>query len=343
MLDLQTNGSVITEPEGNAARERDKYNSSAFSQSATLGTTTGKAFAQQQQSVKSQPSFDSRPKKDVWDKIAAIAPIVSGFLIFATGTYCTFNFNQQQLKIQEVQTIEKFIPHLMGNEQSKKAAIMALSSMTNTETAGKVAQIFASSGTVSALQSLSQSGSEKDKAIATQALSNALQNLADRESKLSSIEADYKRALVAKDEQRAGESHPDTPYNLNKLAQLYTMRGQYDLAEPLLKRSLAIREKIYGFDNPEVADALKSLAELYQLSGKSALAEASLKRARAIEERLSAQPHLDAQPQAAIEEQERVDSNDAANAGKTDAEAKTSMGIARDGARAADLSAPSGK
>ena len=85
MLDLQTNGSVITEPEGNAARERDKYNSSAFSQSATLGTTTGKAFAQQQpihdQSVKSQPSFDSRPKKDVWDKIAAIAPIVSGFLI----------------------------------------------------------------------------------------------------------------------------------------------------------------------------------------------------------------------------------------------------------------------
>ena len=343
MLDLQTNGSVITEPEDNTARERDKYNSSAFSQS----NTSGKEFAQQQpngQSVKSQPYIDSRPKKDVWDKIAAIAPIVSGFLIFATGTYCTFNFNQQQLKIQEVQTIEKFIPHLMGNEQSKKAAIMALSSMTNTETAGKVAQIFASSGTVSALQSLSQSGSEKDKAIATQALSNALQNLADRESKLSSIEADYKKALVAKDEQRTGESHPDTPYNLNKLAQLYTMRGQYDLAEPLLKRSLAIREKIYGFDNPEVADALKSLAELYQLSGKSALAETSLKRARAIEEKLnSAQPHLDTQPQAAIEEQERVDSNDAANAGKSDVEAKTSTGIARDGTRAADLSAPAAK
>jgi Tetratricopeptide repeat len=342
MLELQTNGSVIAEPEDNAAHNRTKSNSSALAQS----TTSNKLLAEQQtsldRSVASQPYFDSRPKKDVWDKIAAIAPIASGFLIFATGTYCTFNFNQQQLKIQEVQTIEKFIPHLMGNEQSKKAAIMALSSMTNTETAGKVAQIFASSGTVSALQSLSQSGSEKDKAIATQALSNALQNLAERESKLSSIEADYKKALISKDEQQTGDSHPDTPYNLNKLAQLYTIRGQYDLAEPLLKRSLAIRERIYGLDNPEVADALKSLAELYQLSGKTSLAELSLKRARAIEERLSnAQPHFEPQPQPAVQEQERADNSDTAS--KLEAEAKASPGIAHDATRASDLTTPAAK
>jgi tetratricopeptide (TPR) repeat protein len=211
---------------------------------------------------------------------------------------------------------------------------MALSSMTNTETAGKVAQIFASSGTVSALQSLSQNGSEKDKAIATQALSNALQNLAERESKLSSIEEDYKKALVAKDQQ-AGEIHPDTPYNLNKLAQLYIMRGQYDLAEPLLKRSLAIREKIYGADNPEVADALKGLAELYQLSGKTSLAEANLKRARAIEERLSsAQPRFEAPAQAATYEPERTDNNEAVSS--LEAESKTSPGATHDSARAAE-------
>ncbi len=312
MLDQPTNGSVIAEPSHNvqtAAREKPAVKPLTEPHTMLERTLTNQSLA------------SNRPEKDIWDKIAAIAPIVSGFLIFATGTYCTFNFNQQQLKIQEVQTIEKFIPHLMGNEQSKKAAIMALSSMTNTETAGKVAQIFASSGTVSALQSLSQSGSERDKAIATQALSNALQNLADRESKLSSIEADYKKALVAKDEQ-SGESHPDTPYNLNKLAQLYTMRGQYDLAEPLLKRSLAIREKIYGTDNPEVADALKSLAELYQLSGKTALAEASLKRARTIEERLNgSRLHVNPQPQAALEEQERIDNADAATKIENDTKA----------------------
>jgi Tetratricopeptide repeat len=336
MLDLQTNGSVIAEPENNAARERPKNHSRTLGQTSASDQLLTEQQNKLAQSVSNRQYLETKPSKDVWDKIAAVAPIVSGFLIFATGTYCTFNFNQQQLKIQEVQTIEKFIPHLMGNEQSKKAAIMALSSMTNTETAGKVAQIFASSGTVSALQSLTQSGSEKDKAIATQALSNALQNLADRESKLSSIEADYKKALVAKDQQ-AGESHPDTPYNLNKLAQLYTMRGQYDLAEPLLKRSLAIREKIYGVDNPEVADALKSLAELYQLSGKSGLAEISLKRARAIEERLNnAQPHFEPQPQAAIEEQERVDNNDAASAGKAEAEFKNASTPAHDTTRVPD-------
>jgi hypothetical protein len=226
--------------------------------------------------------------KDIWDKTAALAPILSGFMIFATGFYCTYNYNQQQLKIQEVQTIEKFIPHLMGTEQSKKAAIMALSSLTNTETAGKVAQIFASSGTVQALQSLSQNGSERDKAVATQALSKALENLAERENKLTSIEEDYKRAIETRDKKAPNDVHPDTPYNLNKLAQLYTLRGQYDLAEPLLKRSLAIREKIYGGENQEVADSLKSLAELYQLSNKRELAEASLKRAHLIEEKLVA-------------------------------------------------------
>lgn len=62
-----------------------------------------------------------KPVKDNWDKIAAVAPIISGMLIFLMGGYFTYAFNQQQLRLQEIQTIEKFIPHLMGNEQSKKA------------------------------------------------------------------------------------------------------------------------------------------------------------------------------------------------------------------------------
>jgi tetratricopeptide (TPR) repeat protein len=231
--------------------------------------------------------------KDNWDKLAALAPIISAALIFLTGSYCTYTYNQQQIRIQECQTIEKFIPHLMGNEQSKKAAILALSTLINYETASKFAAIFASSGTVSALQSLSQNGTEKDKLIATQALSSALQNLADRESKLSSIEQDYKKALAERAEQSNVDR--DEPYKLNKLAQLYIIRGQYNFAEPLLKRSLALREKTYGNDNPELVETLKSLAELYQLSGKSEQAEVTLKRAREIEERESAVTALKAQ------------------------------------------------
>ncbi|HEY9756068.1 MAG TPA: tetratricopeptide repeat protein [Oculatellaceae cyanobacterium] len=251
-------------------------------------STTGSALSSSIQSnkdvdvVASFEKLQAKQGKDNWDKIAALAPIISAALIFLTGSYCTYTYNQQQIRIQECQTIEKFIPHLMGNEQTKKAAILALSTLINTETASKFAAIFASTGTVSALQSLSQSGSEKDKLIATQALSGALQNLADRESKLTSIEQDYKKALADRAEQNTADR--DAPYNLNKLAQLYIIRGQYNLAEPLLKRSLTLREKIYGNEHPELVETLKSLAELYQLTGKSELAETTLKRAREIEE-----------------------------------------------------------
>jgi len=229
-------------------------------------------------------------KKDNWDKLAAVSPIISGFLIFITGFYCSYSFNQQQIRIQQCQTIEKFIPHLMGNEQSKKAAILALSSLINTETASKFAAIFASTGTVSALQSLSQSGSDKDKLIATQALSTALESLAERESQLSNIETDYKKALLDKDHKAGTADDPDTPY---KLAQIYIVRGQYAQAEPLLKKALEIRERVYGPEHQQVADTLKSLAELYQLSGQANLAEAALKRARSIEQKGAGKPGND--------------------------------------------------
>jgi hypothetical protein len=241
--------------------------------------------------IANSEQFAPRIQKDNWDKIAAIAPIISAALIFATGGYCTYTYNQQQIKIQQCQTIEKFIPHLMGNEQTKKAAILALSTLINTETASKFAAIFASTGTVSALQTMSQTGTDKDKLIATQALSSALQNLAEKESQLTTIEQNYKSALADKtdktdktDKSKILVDNPDSSYNLNKLAQFYTIRGQYALAEPLLKLSLEKRERVYGPRHPEVVDALKSLAELYQLSGKADLAEATLKRAREIED-----------------------------------------------------------
>jgi tetratricopeptide (TPR) repeat protein len=288
---LATSGSGV-KPEANVAQHNKDNKVSA-------DTSNGTAISPPQGTVNnsSEQQFAPRVQKDNWDKIAAIAPIISAALIFATGGYCTYTYNQQQIKIQQCQTIEKFIPHLMGNEQTKKAAILALSSLINTETASKFASIFASTGTVSALQTMSETGTDKDKLIATQALSSALQNLAERESQLTVIEQDYKSAVADKtnkfdktdkadkvDKIKTSGDNPDTPYNLSKLAQVYMIRGQYTLAEPALKRSLEIRERIYGPRHPEVVDALKSLAELYKLSGKTDLAEASLKRARDIED-----------------------------------------------------------
>jgi tetratricopeptide (TPR) repeat protein len=231
--------------------------------------------------------------KDIWDKLAAVGPIISGVCIFSIGGFFTYVYNQQQLRVQEVQTVEKFLPRLAGDEQSKRAAILAISSLTDAEFAGKMAAIYASPGTASALQSIAQSGNDKDKNIASQALTVTLEKIADNQSKLKDVEQDLKNALVQNNgAPSADPSHAqDLPYNLTKLADFYLLQGQYDLAEPLLKRSLAIRQQMYGPDNPQVVDVLKNLAELYKLQGNSTEADAYLVRARQIEEKLvSAKP-----------------------------------------------------
>ena len=49
---------------------------------------------------------------------------------------------------------------------------------------------------------------------------------------------------------------------LNNMALLYEAQGRYGEAEPLYKRSLAIREKALGPEHPDVATSLDSLAVL---------------------------------------------------------------------------------
>jgi hypothetical protein len=54
-----------------------------------------------------------------------------------------------------------------------------------------------------------------------------------------------KRSLAI-DEKAHSPDHPDVGVSLNNLAGLYVRQGRYADAEPLLKRSLAIKEKIFG-------------------------------------------------------------------------------------------------
>lgn len=201
-----------------------------------------------------------RPPKDIWDKTAAIAPIVSGTLIFAMGGICTYNYNQQQLRLQEIQTIEKFIPHLMGNEQSKRAAILAISSLTNAELAGKFAQIFASQGTVSALQSIAENGSEKEKNIAADALARALEKARPHE-----IDGSYQQALAAPAQLPLGPAEGEDnseAVKLESLAQICRDRGHLAASETLLKQAASLRLKASGGDSKEAVATLKKLADV---------------------------------------------------------------------------------
>lgn len=230
----------------------------------------------------------ARHHKDIWDKMAAVAPIVSGILIFLMGGFFTYSYNQQQLRLQELQTIERFIPHLTGDEQSKKAAILAISSLTTTELAGKIAALFASSGTVSALKTIAENGDDKQKTAASTALAQALENLAARESKLQDLEQAYKSGVEQDISTGQPVDAPAEPNGLIRLANAYKARGQYDLAAQLLIRSLTLEEKLFGSDNEAIVDGLKELADVYRLKGATKEADQCLKRAGEIQKRLAA-------------------------------------------------------
>lgn len=221
---------------------------------------------------------DAKPEKDIWDKTAAVAPIISGIFIFLAGGVFTFTYNQQQLKVQEIQTIEKFIPHLTGSEASKKAAILMINSLTDAKLAGRIASIFASQGTVSALQTITRNGSDNDREIAQQALAKTIENIKARESRLDSIENENRKAL-----QDAEASEGDTPINLAGMAAKYKNLGNYPLAEQLLKRALELVEKEEGPESPEAAIVWRKLAEIKTARGNRAQSETYLKHAQAIE------------------------------------------------------------
>lgn len=223
-------------------------------------------------------SSASKTEKDIWDKTAAVAPIISGIFIFLAGGVFTFTYNQQQLKVQEIQTIEKFIPHLTGSEASKKAAILMINSLADAKLAGRIAAIFASQGTVSALQTITRNGSDNDRQIAQQALAKTIDNIKARESRLDNIENENRMAL-----QNAESADGDSSINLVGMAAKYKNLGNYQLAEQLLKQALELVEKEDGPESAEAAIVWRKLAEITTARGNRAQSEAYLKHAQAIE------------------------------------------------------------
>lgn len=65
--------------------------------------------------------------------------------------------------------------------------------------------------------------------------------------------------------------------SLNNLAALYYKQEDYDRAEPLMRRSLAVLEESLGSDNADVAQTKKNLAAIYYLQENFADAEPLLK------------------------------------------------------------------
>ncbi|MBX9570735.1 MAG: tetratricopeptide repeat protein [Candidatus Obscuribacterales bacterium] len=228
-------------------------------------------------------------KKDFWDRVAAIAPILSGTIIALGGAYFTTIYNEQQLKLQEVQTIERFIPHLLGDEKSKRAAVLAISSLGNAKLAARVAAVFASPGTVSALESIARNDhNSSDRGALKGALDRALDNMAEGyrvEKKYEDAIATYKKVLALR-EQTYGQKSSRVVPSLNRLAALYNVHGDHPEAEVLLRRAVEIQKSEFGRESMQHAEALRKLAALYSEQGQDANAKDLLNDASAIEQKL---------------------------------------------------------
>lgn len=103
----------------------------------------------------------NRKKKDNWDRFSTLSTFLSTVVVAALGLYFTHVYNESQsarehqtqtyqTRILEMQTVEKFIPHLTGDEETKKVALLALTSLGSPEFATRFAKLNPSEGTESA-------------------------------------------------------------------------------------------------------------------------------------------------------------------------------------------------
>lgn len=221
-------------------------------------------------------------KRDLWDKVGTLTPLISGVLISGIGVYFTHSSNVTQHKIQEVQTIEKLIPHLLGDETEKKMAIIAISTLTSPETAAKIAQMFPSSGTVQALKSIASEGTTREKAVARKALVSSYKKLGDGFLGKPENDADaanyYEQALEMQ-EDVYGSSSTRNVDTLVKLGHLSEKQGKYQNAIRYYEQARKIMREAKRTKTSDFKAILHSLSRAYKSAGKENLAKDFKQRA----------------------------------------------------------------
>jgi hypothetical protein len=148
---------------------------------------------------------NANAKKDMWDRVPAISTFVSGVIIAAIGLYFTHSYNSRQndarayeARVQEMQTVEKFIPHLIGtDEAAKKGAIIAVATLGSPQLASRLGALYASPGTIDAIEVLLKTAEGETKTSLEASLVNAYftrgKILIDNGSNLEQAVRDYDR------------------------------------------------------------------------------------------------------------------------------------------------------
>jgi Flp pilus assembly protein TadD len=77
-------------------------------------------------------------------------------------------------------------------------------------------------------------------------------------------------------DKKSDREKTDTAASVNEQAKQLFDKGDYDGAEPLFRRALAIREKVLGPEDPNTGNSLYLLAKLLDIKGDTDGAETAL-------------------------------------------------------------------
>jgi tetratricopeptide (TPR) repeat protein len=99
-------------------------------------------------------------------------------------------------------------------------------------------------------------------------------------------EAEVKFLAAMELAENFSDDDPRLALSLNNLAAIYHEEGKYTMAEPLYKRALDIREKLYGGKHADIALNHHNLALLYSARRMYPVAEKHYKLALAMKEEL---------------------------------------------------------
>ncbi|SFV05563.1 ankyrin repeat domain-containing protein [Pseudoduganella namucuonensis] len=124
-----------------------------------------------------------RSKKDVWEIVSSLGGIftfISSLTIAGIGAYFTHSYNSAQItvakqqaerdaqskdyqnRIAEMQTVEKLIPHLIKDDSSKKAALIAIGELASPKVGRALAVAYANEGGIEALSYWASTGTKSN-------------------------------------------------------------------------------------------------------------------------------------------------------------------------------------
>ncbi|HEX6376543.1 MAG TPA: serine protease [Allosphingosinicella sp.] len=208
-------------------------------------------------------------QKDFWDKLDAASGIVSGLLVAAIGFWATNLYNRRQKEAEErrkdqeiivsqIQTVEKFLPHLAGtDEQIKSASLVAISALGNSELAVKLSRLFGGPGGTSALTQIAATLTSPGAASAHQSLLSILAPLQTRVVTLTSDKGRLTAFIVSARGWIATVTHVVDPDGPPARRYWVTWPGGESLPADLLKVDRNRQLVLFKVDAPQPLEAVE--------------------------------------------------------------------------------------